>query len=128
MRALLAPATCMRGYILAAYQNWTKRVIANGTAKDPSAAWQTKAGEWRFRDNTAMIYSSSNFRDWKRVGILGAFATGDCPSLFALASGSNTDTDTEDTEGGAPTKNHVVVGLKTFIYRRKHWAPQALPQ
>ena len=69
-------------------QNWTKppyNPIVNGSAKDPSAAWETTAGgEWRFSDNVGTIYSTTDWTSWRAVGRNGALAVGDCPSLLPL--------------------------------------------
>ena len=74
--------------LLISWQKPGYNPIHNGSAKDPSAAWETAAGgEWRFSDNAGAIYSSSDFARWRLLGLMGdknRFPTGDCPSLFKL--------------------------------------------
>lgn len=84
------------------YSNWSKPdydPIANGTNKDPSAAWYvpfggSDSGEWRFRDNAGVVYSSADFKKWTRVGTVESFAKGDCPSLFPLPTNGESGTST----------------------------------
>eukprot|EP00035_Acanthoeca_spectabilis_P013115 m.238676 g.238676 ORF g.238676 m.238676 type:complete len:606 (-) comp15806_c0_seq22:242-2059(-) len=48
-------------------------------SRDPSTAWQTPDGEWRYMDAAADIYSSWDFRSFRNVGNLE-----DCPDFFPL--------------------------------------------
>ena len=53
--------------------------------RDPSTAWRTAAGEWRYMDASANIYSSWDFVEWSNVGNLSAtIGTGDCPDFFPV--------------------------------------------
>lgn len=83
--------------------NWTKRPggpIANDTFDDPSTAWRTRWGEWRFVGNcgdgkvgdcgpdpkfrAAPIWASAdNFITWRKVGFTNLPA-GECSSLYPL--------------------------------------------
>jgi beta-fructofuranosidase len=88
---------------------WSKRGVivnaSNGNAshpdakpddgKDPSTAWQTAAGEWRFvTGGTPIMYGSMDFKSWYYLGKgfpmypdrsgKMIYAGGDCPSLFPL--------------------------------------------
>jgi hypothetical protein len=48
---------------------WTKdwggpNPIVNNTQRDPSAAWRTPDGEWRFTTFDQMVYGSLDFVTW----------------------------------------------------------------
>jgi hypothetical protein len=73
--------------------NWTKPAynpIVNRTSDDPSSAWKTASGEWRFLGNgkgrgACPIYAAPNLRGpWTSVGTVANFTGGECPSLFPL--------------------------------------------
>ena len=82
--------------------NWTKppyNPLINGSAGDPSAAWQTKYGEWRFigtatheptvpgvvQNASAPIYAAHRFEGpWAMVGLQPGFHAGEMPTLFPL--------------------------------------------
>ena len=85
------------------YTNWTKpsfNPMVNGSAGDPSAAWQTEhGGEWRFigtathepttpgviQNVSAPIYAGPRFEGpWKLVGLQPGFHAGEMPTLFPL--------------------------------------------
>ena len=61
--------------------------IVNGTGDDPSSAWRTPFGEWRFvgvENGASPVYSARNFTGpWRKVGISNLPA-GECQSLFEL--------------------------------------------
>eukprot|EP01047_Picozoa_sp_COSAG01_P110170 COSAG01_NODE_39006_length_482_cov_0.793734_1_plen_157_part_10 len=81
------------------YTVWQKpkyNPIVNATGLDPSSAWQTKQGEWRFLGNgraegtgcpgnatleTTPIYGSIDFVSWYKIGCT-ALPAGDCPTIF----------------------------------------------
>jgi beta-fructofuranosidase len=69
------------------YEVWHKHgVIVNNTQRDPSTAWQTASGEWRFTTYTGNIFAGSNeFASWQRdpAGDF-FFPSGECPSFFSL--------------------------------------------
>ena len=56
----------------------------NIRSRDPSTAWISARGEWRYTDASADIYSSWDFERWEWVGNLPNFGTGDCPDFFPL--------------------------------------------
>eukprot|EP01116_Phalansterium_solitarium_P025276 TRINITY_DN9582_c0_g1_i2.p2 TRINITY_DN9582_c0_g1~~TRINITY_DN9582_c0_g1_i2.p2 ORF type:complete len:632 (+),score=194.35 TRINITY_DN9582_c0_g1_i2:80-1975(+) len=65
--------------------NWTKpsyNPIVQNVQRDPSTAWQTEAGEWRFTNFEGRIYSSWDFVVWNDVGPL--FEQAECPDMFPL--------------------------------------------
>ena len=75
--------------------NWTKdgkagsltgytNPIANNTGRDPSTAWQTPAGEWRFTSYGSQLFGSMDFKQWYRLGQQKQFPAGECPSFFKL--------------------------------------------
>eukprot|EP01043_Picozoa_sp_COSAG02_P037682 COSAG02_NODE_2846_length_7905_cov_14.993378_9_plen_652_part_01 len=85
------------------YTNWTKpsfNPMVNGSAGDPSTAWQTKhGGEWRFigtathepttpgviQNASAPIYAAPRFEGpWRLVGLQPGFHAGEMPTLFPL--------------------------------------------
>ena len=64
--------------------NWSKRLIFNNTQRDPSGAWLTPDGEWRFMTWDQELFASKDFVAWQRLGQPAGLPVGDCPSLFAL--------------------------------------------
>ena len=62
----------------------------NRTSDDPSSAWKTKHGEWRFLGNglgrgSAPLFAAPKLTGpWTPVGSIGNFTGGECPSLFPL--------------------------------------------
>ena len=89
-------------------RKWTKPLynpIVNGSAKDPSAAWKTAAGEWRFSSNAAEIFSTTDWISWRSLGTVAALPQGDCPSLLPLPR--TTPGSGPAPPGHAPTPTHV---------------------
>ena len=77
------------------YEHWRKlRPIVNDTFDDPSTAWRTPYGEWRFIGNSRIdqtspeqspIFAAREFAGpWQRVGLVEGLAWGECPSLYPL--------------------------------------------
>eukprot|EP01050_Picozoa_sp_SAG11_P009123 SAG11_NODE_839_length_6916_cov_7.427314_2_plen_408_part_00 len=83
------------------YQDWLKappggsladNPLVNNTQRDPSSAWQTKAGEWRLTTFTGRVYHSWDFVRWSSppnasdgtVMDKPLFPQGECPSFFPL--------------------------------------------
>lgn len=73
--------------------NWTKphyNPIVNRTSDDPSSAWKTGSGEWRFLGNglgrgECPIFAAPKLSGpWTAVGSVANFSGGECPSLFPL--------------------------------------------
>ena len=73
--------------------NWTKPAynpIVNRTSDDPSSAWKTSSGEWRFPGNglgrgACPIFAAPKLTGpWTSVGSIANFSGGECPSLFPL--------------------------------------------
>ena len=73
--------------------------LINGSAGDPSAAWRTKHGEWRFigtathepttpgviQNASATIWAAPRFEGpWSLVGLQPGFHAGEMPTLFPL--------------------------------------------
>jgi sucrose-6-phosphate hydrolase SacC (GH32 family) len=109
------------------YTEWTKTAvdnpIVNNTGLDPSSAWQTKSGEWRFVGNgraeatgcpgnatlqTTPIYGSMDLVTFYKIGCT-SLPAGDCPTLFPrppLAPGS--------TEG---LSEEALASLPTHVYK-----------
>ena len=101
----------------------------NSTGLDPSGAWQTASGEWRFVGNgraeatgcpgnatteTTPIYGSKDFVSWYKVGCT-TLPAGDCPTLFprpALTPGS--------TDGMSAAE---IAALPTHVYKAGLFAP-----
>ena len=66
-------------------QDWVKPEygpVVKNTQRDPSSAWQTSKGEWRYTWYSGGIYSSWNFKDWSMVGHL--FGKAECPDFFPI--------------------------------------------
>ncbi len=59
--------------------------IVEGVQRDPSTAWRTAAGEWRFTNYEGKVYSSMDFKAWSVAGGGAAlFPTAECPDFFPL--------------------------------------------
>ena len=100
--------------------NWTKdgkvggltgyvNPIANNTGRDPSTAWQTPAGEWRFTSYGSEIFGSLDFKAWYHIGQQKTFPGGECPSFFPLPA-------TTPGAGAAPAD----AGTPTHVYKASH--------
>jgi sucrose-6-phosphate hydrolase SacC (GH32 family) len=90
-------------------EHWVKsrdNPMMTGTSDDPSSAWKTNAGEWRFVGQTVPtsnggsmpLYSGGS--DLSSIHMIGTFEHeqgGDCMSIFPL-HGSVTSTDRADVE------------------------------
>ena len=90
--------------------NWTKEgagfdnPVVNDTARDPSTAWRTPAGEWRLVTYGSEIFASADFARWYRVGVQPAFPVGECPSFYPLPA---TTPGAGPPPAGAGTPTHV---------------------
>ena len=72
-------------------KNWSKPLtnpILNNTGDDPSTAWRTPFGEWRFIGNggrSMPLFAARELRGpWAVVGDVANLTAGECPSLFPL--------------------------------------------
>ncbi len=68
--------------------NWSKpsyNPIVESVQRDPSTAWQTASGEWRFTNYEGKVFTSPDFQTWS-VADNGAalWPTAECPDFFAL--------------------------------------------
>jgi sucrose-6-phosphate hydrolase SacC (GH32 family) len=57
--------------------------------RDPSTAWVTDSGEFRFRTFDGVVFSAESAQDvregrWKRLGLNPTFPVGECPSVYPL--------------------------------------------
>ncbi len=73
----------------ALYTNWTKsdtNPIVENAQRDPTTAWFTAAGEWRFTTYTGTVYGSTDFVKWYPSSNGAAlFAPGsECPDFFPV--------------------------------------------
>ena len=90
----------------------------NAASRDPSTAWRTSRGEWRYMNARADIFSSLDFLDWRWVGNLENFGTGDCPDFYPIPR----DCDgcgpaAEDAAGSvSPRPSHVRAGGFKGVY------------
>ena len=115
------PADHASDRLLKQWAKPTYNPIVNGSSKDPSAAWETAAGgEWRLSDNERTIYSTTDWRTWRSVGVLEALAVGDCPSLLPLprlTPGSGPAPATAAADAKTPTHVHITSGnpFKTWM-------------
>eukprot|EP01047_Picozoa_sp_COSAG01_P017458 COSAG01_NODE_925_length_12707_cov_21.250297_4_plen_243_part_00 len=103
-------------------ENWRKLPpIVNETFDDPSTAWKTASGEWRFIGNSRIdrttlsqspIFATngSSFRGpWRRVGLVEGLAWGECPSLYplpALYPGAVATATSSRAQAALPTHVH----------------------
>lgn len=112
-------------------EDWTKPpynpIVSNGidiSSRDPSTAWQTKKGEWRYMDAKADVYTSLDFKRWQLAGNLPEFGTGDCPDFYPLPSScsgcdhANADAAADEgiPQGPPPTPSHVRAGGFQGVY------------
>eukprot|EP00747_Dinoflagellata_sp_TGD_P197358 gnl/TRDRNA2_/TRDRNA2_68603_c0_seq1.p1 gnl/TRDRNA2_/TRDRNA2_68603_c0~~gnl/TRDRNA2_/TRDRNA2_68603_c0_seq1.p1 ORF type:complete len:624 (+),score=69.24 gnl/TRDRNA2_/TRDRNA2_68603_c0_seq1:30-1901(+) len=92
------------------YTEWTKdswtltNPLLELTERDPSTAWRTKEGEWRFITYTSKIYGSMDFQHWYDSGDAD-LPVGECPSFFELPP-LYPGTQTPDSVSELPT--HVI--------------------
>jgi len=93
--------------------NWTKlnvNPIAKEVSRDPSTAWKTDSGEWRFTHYSGDIYGSKDFKAWYKVADgKSIFGRQECPSLIPLP---------RTTPGVAVTANGVAA--PTHFYKGSH--------
>eukprot|EP01052_Picozoa_sp_SAG31_P033681 SAG31_NODE_3838_length_3832_cov_3.197696_3_plen_415_part_00 len=96
-------------------QDWVKpeyNPVVKNTQRDPSSAWQTSKGEWRYTWYSGGIYSSWNFKDWTMVGHL--FGKAECPDFFPIPR------DCDGCTGGdnetRPTHVHATAGYSCGVY------------
>ena len=75
-----------------------------GVNRDPSTAWQTATGEWRYTDVEQNIFSSLDFKSWKVVGRMDGFPGGECPDFFETPP---TCAGCDDTNTSAVQPTHV---------------------
>lgn len=80
--------------------------IANDSQRDPSTAWKTASGEWRFTTYDTMLYASVDFRQWYRVGMQSGWNVGECPSFFPLPKTTPDASKAPTDIQGAPTHVH----------------------
>jgi len=67
--------------------NWSKPVynpIVENVQRDPSTAWKTSEGEYRFTNYEGKIYSSMDFITWYEANGGALFPTAECPDFFTL--------------------------------------------
>eukprot|EP01047_Picozoa_sp_COSAG01_P034871 COSAG01_NODE_2640_length_7295_cov_4.485955_8_plen_230_part_00 len=114
-------------------EDWVKpeyNPVVLNTQRDPSTAWQTSRGEWRYTWYSGGIYSSWDFVNFVNVGNL--FGKNECPDFFPLpaacdgcGTGSSIDNETR------PTHVHATAGYQLGIYDEGapnstgHWTPIA---
>eukprot|EP00935_MAST-01C_sp_MAST-1C-sp1_P002374 g2374.t1 len=127
--------------------NWTKtRILVNNTARDPSTAWRTPAGEWRMTTFSGKVYGSMDFLEgeWYEIGMQPGFEENECPSFFPLprntpgagaprASSSGlqqTPTHVYKTSHGFGNGDTMTVGVYTPNGPKQNgtWVPLAPPQ
>ena len=97
--------------------DWVKpqyNPVILGTNRDPSTAWRTAAGEWRYTSITKDIYSSWDFQTWKIVGSIDSFGGGECPDFFPLPS--DCDACVDSSNNSRPTHVHVTKGYQFGAY------------
>jgi hypothetical protein len=82
--------------LLRAWRKLPRNPIVNNTFDDPSTAWQTRYGEYRFVGNSRIgqtaltespIFASKGLKfsgPWLRVGLVQGLRWGECPSLYKL--------------------------------------------
>jgi len=88
-------------------KKWTKapnNPIVNNTQRDPSTAWQTPSGEWQLTTFDTIIYGSTDFESWYKIGSQPGFDHGECPSFFKLPK---TTPGAGPAPAGSMTPTHV---------------------
>lgn len=99
----------------ALYTRWAKptynpiipaTVAGARTGDDPSTAWRTKFGEWRFVDNSVFEFASADFKSWHIVGN-HTLPVGECASFFDLPPLSPGFSPADYPAGSLPNKVHM---------------------
>jgi alpha-galactosidase len=87
---------------------WAKNPVPtlNGTSSDPSTAWRTKSGEWRFTLEDTSVHVSHDFVHWKPGTGGSGFWGCDCPDFFELAPIVASSSPTGELPPGGPTHAH----------------------
>eukprot|EP01043_Picozoa_sp_COSAG02_P024466 COSAG02_NODE_1337_length_13193_cov_9.142050_5_plen_565_part_00 len=90
----------------------------NAASRDPSTAWRTSRGEWRYMNARADIFSSLDFLDWRWVGNLENFGTGDCPDFYPIPRDCDGCGPAADDAAGSvsPRPSHVRAGGFKGVY------------
>ena len=91
--------------------NWSKPAynpIVEDTQRDPSTAWQTKAGEWRLTNYEGKVFRSDDFITWSRAADAATpFPVAECPDFFPVpAACTGNGCDEPPAPGFAPTHVH----------------------
>ena len=102
-------------------ERWIKssrNPMMTGTSDDPSSAWQTDAGEWRFVGQTFQgglpLYSAGrNFSSIHLIGIVKHEQGGDCMSLFPLPPTINSSPGSADAADGGHNEQPTHVMLQS---------------
>ena len=82
VNALAVPAN-RSDPLLARWSKPSFNPIVEGAVKDPTAAWRTADGEWRYSDAAGRVLSSADFVSWAPVGAVKGWG-GDCSDFFEL--------------------------------------------
>ena len=87
---------------------------------DPSSAWKTPAGEWRFTTQAGHVFGSMDFKAWYSIGDGTGFPSGalglgapECPSFFPLPR----------TTPGAKTRTGALSSTPTHVCEWRSPAP-----
>ncbi len=86
--------------------NWTKasfNPFAVNTGRDPSAAWQTRSGEWQFTTYLGDLFGTMDWSSFYQVSNQAFGWGGECPGFFKLP---------RLTPGSAPTTHNY-----THVYK-----------
>lgn len=88
--------------------SWRKNSwpLLNSTSSDPSTAWRTASGEWRFTLEDTSVYASKDFSTWKPASGVSGFWPSDCPDFFSLAEIVNGSSATRTLPREGPTHAH----------------------
>jgi len=88
--------------------SWVKRApIVNSSQRDPTTAWRTAGGEWRFTNYDGDVFASADFSAWRVAGHL--FPAGECPDVYPLpplCAGEGCAGPPPAPLGGLPTHVH----------------------
>ena len=96
-------------------ENWVKPAynpVVKNTQRDPSTAWRTTKGEWRYTLYTGEVYSSWDFITWTNVGRV--FGKNECPDFYPIP------TDCDGCSSGLnetrPTHVHATANYELGVY------------
>lgn len=98
-------------------KDWVKpeyNPVVTNTQRDPSTAWRTSFGEWRYTFYDGSVFASDDFKNWTNVGKL--FGKAECPDFFELPSDCEGCSAPTTAQGERPTHVHATANYEIGTY------------